>query len=74
VAPPRKGWHIPATNEDTVELVRRLAEAYDDTRIAQVLSRQGRKTATGLDFTRERVNALRQGRGIPAGPRRTGDV
>lgn len=73
VAPPRKGWHIPATNEDTVELVRRLAEAYDDTRIAQVLSRQGRKTATGLDFTRERVNALRQGRGIPAGPRRTGD-
>ena len=71
VAPPRKGWHIPATDEDTVELIRRLAEAYDDTRIAQVLSRQGRKTVTGLDFTRERVNALRQGRGIPAGPRST---
>ncbi len=69
VTPPRKGWHIPATDEDTVELIRRLSERYDDTRIAQVLSRQGRKTAKGLDFTRERVNALRQGRGIPAGPR-----
>jgi len=71
VAPPRKGWHIPATDEDTVDLIRRLAEAYDDTRIAQILSRQGRKTVTGLDFTRERVNALRQGRGIPSGPRST---
>ena len=69
VAPPRKGWHIPATDEDTVELIRRLACRYDDTRIAQVLSRQGRKTAKGLDFTRERVNALRQGRGIPTAPR-----
>jgi DNA invertase Pin-like site-specific DNA recombinase len=69
VVPPRKGWHIPTTDEDTIELVRRLAEQYDDTRIAQVLSRQGRKTAKGLAFTRERVNALRQDRGIPAGPR-----
>jgi DNA invertase Pin-like site-specific DNA recombinase len=76
VAPPRKGWHIPATDEDTVELVRRLAESYDDARIAQILSRQGRKTAKGLDFSRERVNALRQARGIPAGPRaeRTDDA
>ena len=73
VPPPRKGWHIPATDEDTVELIRRLSERYDDTRIAQVLSRQGRKTAKGLDFTRERVNALRQGRGIPPGPRTVED-
>ena len=67
VAPPRKGWHIPATDEDTVELITRLACRYDDTRIAQILSRQGRKTAKGLEFTRERVNALRQARGIPTG-------
>lgn len=66
--PPRPGWHIPATDEDTVALVRRLACHYDDTTIAQILSRQGRKTATGLRFTRERVNALRQRRGIPAAP------
>ena len=66
VPAPRRGWHIPATDEDTVELVRRLACHYNDTRIAQILSRQGRKTATGLSFTRERVNALRQSRAIPA--------
>lgn len=71
VAPPRPGWHIPTTDEDTIELIRRLAERYDDTRIAQILSRQGRKTAKGLDFTRARVNALRQDRAIPAGPRAT---
>jgi DNA invertase Pin-like site-specific DNA recombinase len=71
VPPPRRGWHIPATDEDTVELVRRLACHYNDTRIAQILSRQDRKTATGLRFTRERVNALRQSRGIPAAPARS---
>jgi len=68
VPPPRKGWHIPTTDEGTVELVRRLAGHYDDTRIAQILSRQGRKTAKGLDFNRGRVNALRQSHGIPACP------
>ena len=68
VPPPRRGWHIPATDEDTVELVRRLACHYNDTEIARILSRQGRKTAKGLRFTRERVNALRQSRGIPAAP------
>jgi hypothetical protein len=66
VPPPRRGWHIPATDEDTVELVRRLASHYNDTEIARILSRQGRTTAKGLGFTRERVNALRQSRGIPA--------
>lgn len=74
VPPPRRGWHIPATDEDTVELVRRLACHYNDTRIAQVLSRQGRKTATGRSFNRERVNALRQSRGIPAPPPSARDI
>jgi DNA invertase Pin-like site-specific DNA recombinase len=68
VPPPRRGWHIPATDEDTVALVRRLACHYNDTEIARILSRQGRTTAKGLGFTRGRVNALRQSRGIPAAP------
>jgi DNA invertase Pin-like site-specific DNA recombinase len=68
VSSPRPGWHIPTTHEDTVALVRRLARHYDDRTIAQILSRQGRQTATGLRFTRERVSALRQSRGIPAAP------
>jgi DNA invertase Pin-like site-specific DNA recombinase len=68
VSAPRPGWHIPATDEDTVALVRRLARHYNDTEIARILSRQGRHTAKGLRFTRERVNALRQSRSIPAAP------
>jgi len=67
VPAPRPGGHqIQATDEDTVALVRRLGRHYSDTRIAQILSREGRNTATGLPFTRERVNALRQTRGIPS--------
>jgi DNA invertase Pin-like site-specific DNA recombinase len=65
VPPPRPGNHVPATDEDTVELVHRLASHYNDTLIAQILSRQGRKTATGLSFTRERVKALRHSHDIP---------
>ena len=65
VPPPRPGNHVPATDEDTVQLVRRLASHYNDTVIAAILSRQGRKTATGLGFTRERVNALRHSHDIP---------
>ncbi len=68
VPPPRQGWHIPATDEDTIELIQRLACHYNDSEIARILSRQGRTTAKGLPFTRERVNALRQRRGIPAAP------
>ena len=34
VPPPRPGNHVPATDEDTVELVRRLASHYNDTLIA----------------------------------------
>lgn len=56
------------TAEDTVDLIRRLAERYSDTVIAQVLSRQGRKTALGLSFTRARVASLRLSRNIPICP------
>ncbi|HEV8626756.1 MAG TPA: recombinase family protein [Acidimicrobiia bacterium] len=36
----RTGGHFHATDEDTVELVRRLAAHYDDRTIAQILSRR----------------------------------
>jgi excisionase family DNA binding protein len=54
--------------EDTIELIRRLAEHHPDRQIAQILSRQGRRTGTGLPFTETRVKAARQRAGIPAAP------
>ncbi len=47
------------TGEETLGLVRRLAEHYPDAVIAGILNRQGRKTATGLPFTISRVSSLR---------------
>ena len=46
--------------------MRRLAERYDDTTIAQLLSKHGRRTGTGLSFNRSRVCSLRHTHGIPA--------
>jgi DNA invertase Pin-like site-specific DNA recombinase len=62
----KTGGHAWATDEDTVALVRRLAEHYDDTTIALILSRQKRRTGTGLPFTKTRVKSLRVARAIPA--------
>jgi len=45
--------------EDTLELIRRLAEHHCDREIAGILSRQGRLTGTGLPFTQDRVRAIR---------------
>ncbi len=53
------------TDEDTVDLVRRLAAHYPDAVIAGVLNRQGRKTATGKSFTANRVCSLRNHWRIP---------
>ena len=47
------------TDEDTVDLVRRLAAHYTDAQIAGILNRQKRCTATGLTFTAGRVQSLR---------------
>lgn len=52
------------TDEDTVELMRRLAVHYPDATIAGILNRQGRRTATGERFTRGRVASLRGSWGI----------
>lgn len=53
------------TAEDTIDLLRRLASHYSDAVIAGILNRQGRKTATGLSFTANRVSSLRTHWNIP---------
>ncbi len=62
----KAGGHFKTTDEDTVDLIARLATNYDDTTIAMILSRQCRKTGTGLSFTKTRVKSLRVSRGILA--------
>src|SRR6266704_1523276 len=47
------------TDDDTVDLVRRLAVHYPDAVIAGILSRQGRRTPRGLSYTAGRVQGLR---------------
>lgn len=53
------------TDEDTINLLRRLAGHYPDTKIAGILNRQGRRTARGLSFTASRVQSLRHHWNIP---------
>jgi predicted DNA-binding transcriptional regulator AlpA len=62
----KPGGQPRVTDEDTLALLARLAEHYDDTTIALILSKQHRRTATGLTWTKTRVKALRVARGIPA--------
>ena len=57
-----RGLH---TDEDTISLLRRLADHYPDDVIAGILNRQGRKTATGERFTAIHVGGLRRYRNIP---------
>ena len=53
------------TDQDTIELVRRLAAHYPDAVIAGILNRQGRKTARGDRFTVNKVGSLRRYWKIP---------
>jgi DNA invertase Pin-like site-specific DNA recombinase len=53
------------TEEETIDLVRRLAVHYPDATIAGILNRQGRKTATGQRFTAGGVGNLRRYWKIP---------
>lgn len=62
----KRGAHPRTTGEDTLTLVRRLAEHYDDKTIALILSKQRRRTATGLSWTKTRVKSLRVSHGISA--------
>jgi len=56
---------IVRTDEETIDLVRRLAKHYPDTMIAGILNRQGRTTAYGLPFIANRVGNLRRHWKIP---------
>lgn len=62
-----KGRFIPPvrTDEDTIDLVRRLAIHYPDAIIAGILNRQGRQTALGDRFTQGKVGNLRRYWKIP---------
>ena len=53
------------TDEDTIDLVRRLAVHYPDAIIAGTLNRQGRQTALGDRFTQGKVGNLRRYWKIP---------
>ncbi len=64
-----KGGAVNATPEETVELVRRLALEFDDTQIARILNRQGRRTGLGNPFTLGNVHSLRGSHYIPKCPR-----
>lgn len=53
------------TDEDTIDLLRRLAVHYPDATIAGILNRQGRRSATGQRFTATIVQGLRHHWKIP---------
>ena len=53
------------TDEETIDLVRRLAVHYPDAIIAGILNRQGRQTALGDRFTQGKVGNLRRYWKIP---------
>ena len=63
-------WRVPRqapnrTDEETIDLLRRLAAHHPDTIIAGVLNTQGRRTAGGERFTASRVASLRKSWKIP---------
>ncbi len=53
------------TDEDTIDLIRRLAVHYPDAIIAGILNRQHRTTARGMSYTASRVASLRTHWHIP---------
>jgi DNA invertase Pin-like site-specific DNA recombinase len=64
----RTGSHTRCTDQDTIALVRQLAEQYPDKQIAAILARQGRLTGAGNRFTAHNVHGLRSYHKIPAAP------
>jgi hypothetical protein len=62
---PRSNPPAIRTQDDTIDLIGRLAVHYNDATIAGILNRQGRRTATGLSFTASRVSSLRTHWAIP---------
>jgi hypothetical protein len=60
VSLPRSRPITVRTDEDTIALVRRLAQYHDDATIAGILNRQERTTARGLRFTQNLVGNVRR--------------
>ena len=60
VALPRSRPATIRTDEDTIDLVRRLAQHYPDATIAGILNTQGRLSARGLRFNQNLVGNLRR--------------
>ncbi|MCF2135583.1 MULTISPECIES: hypothetical protein [Mycetohabitans] len=60
VALPRSRPATICTDEDTLALVRRLAQYYPDAIIAGILNAQGRTSAQGLRFNQNLVGNLRR--------------
>jgi DNA invertase Pin-like site-specific DNA recombinase len=65
LALPRSNPRRIRTDEETLDLLPRLATHYSDDVIAGILNKQGRKTATGGRFTANQVGSLRRYRNIP---------
>jgi excisionase family DNA binding protein len=61
----RSGRHRYVTDDDLVEIVRKLARIEPDARIASVLNRNQRRTAHGDDWTAKRICSLRNNHAIP---------
>jgi DNA invertase Pin-like site-specific DNA recombinase len=65
VALPRSNPPTRRTDEETIDLIRRLAVHHADGVIAGILNRQKRRTVSGNRFTAGHVQSLRHHRGIP---------
>jgi excisionase family DNA binding protein len=63
-----RGPETRRLGQDTIELIRRLAEHHTDQQIAAILSRQGYRTGSGLPFSEARVQGARFRAGIAAAP------
>jgi DNA invertase Pin-like site-specific DNA recombinase len=57
------------TPQDTVALVRELAQEFDDAQIARILNKQGRRSGLGNAFTQQSVTSLRGKHGIAKCPK-----
>lgn len=62
----RTGRHRYVTDDDLVEIVRRLARVEPDARIASILNRNERRTTHGQSWTARRVCSLRNNHAIAA--------
>ena len=61
----RSGRHRYVTDDELVEIVRRLARIEPDARIASILNRNRRRTAHGQSWTAKRICSLRNNHAIP---------